>query len=106
MTVQPDRPGGVEWTYYAVFEPPRYSAETPSTVLRQRIDARLRRNAETLTKDGAWRPSELLALIFLGHNETEVEEITHERATQLARRWNSEGKLASIPPDLAVTDPP
>jgi hypothetical protein len=88
------------WVYYAVFEPPESSAEAPQTLLRQRPGA-LRDDAERLRKDGRWWPSELVALIFLGHNETELQEITRTRAAELAAGWYEEGMLPSVPPDLA-----
>jgi hypothetical protein len=88
------------WSYYAVFEPPYSSADAPQTLLRQPPGA-TRDDAERLTKDGTWRPSDLVALIYLGHNEKELHEITRARAIELAQEWHARGTLRSLPADLA-----
>ena len=88
-----------DWVYYAVFETPQTSAERPGTVLRRRPDA-LRHDSERLTRDGDWRPSDLVARIFMGDDWSELEEITRDRAAELAREWLAGGRLAAVPPDL------
>jgi hypothetical protein len=41
-----------------------------------------------------------VARIFMGDDWSELEEITRDRAAELAREWLAGGRLAAVPPDL------
>lgn len=89
-------------TYYAVFDPPFSSADNPETLLRRRPDAP-RTDSETLVREGTWEPSDLVARIYIGADDSELAEITHTRAAELAKSWRRRRRLAAIPPDLEST---
>jgi hypothetical protein len=87
-------------TYYAVFDPPFSSADNPDTLLRRQPDAP-RTDSERLVRDGKWVPSDLVARIYIGSDDSKLIEITHARAVELAKRWRRRRTLATVPPDLA-----
>jgi hypothetical protein len=89
-----------DWTYHAVFRPPFSSSEVPDTVLRK-LPGTPRDQAERLGQDGTWEPSDLVALVYLGHNDTDLLEITRERASELAHGWYERRSIPRIPTDLA-----
>lgn len=90
----------MNYSYYAVFRPPFSSPEQPDTLLRRFPDAP-RTDSERLVREGTWVPSDLVALIRIGDTDSELAEITHARAADLAKDWRRRRRLAAIPPDLA-----
>ncbi len=88
-----------EWNYFAIIEPPRFTMDNPKGLVRQRPGA-LREDGERLRfADGTWRPSDVIELAFLGHDE-EVEPITEKRARQLVRKWRRGWGLRRLPEGL------
>lgn len=87
------------WTYYAVFEPPLTTLDHPATLLRQQPGA-YREDAERLSRTGDWKASDLLQLIFLGHNDKDVVEIDRARAAAIAREFAQSGAIPAVPADL------
>jgi hypothetical protein len=87
------------WTYYAVFEPPLTTLDHPATLLRQRPGAD-REDAERLIRTGDWSASDLLQLVFLGHNDREVVEIDRPKAVAIAYEFAQAGTIPTVPPDL------
>lgn len=88
-----------DWTYYAITEPPEYPVGDPKGLARRRPGAAELDAQELQFTDGTWRPSDVVVLAFLGHDE-EVEPVTEARARELVRAWHREGSLRRLPDGL------
>lgn len=89
----------MNYIYYVASDPPFSSADNPETSLRRLPDAP-RVDSETLVREGTWEPSDLVARIHIGADDSELTEITRARAAELAKSWRRRRRLARVPPDL------
>lgn len=74
-----------EITYYATLAGSR-SRDEPSGIVR-RIHTSPMPIDEVFRRDTQWHPTEYLRRYFLGHNDTDHEEITAEHAQAVIDRW-------------------
>ena len=86
-----------DWLYFAIIDPPETDTQHPTGLLRQRPNA-LRHDAEILSKDGSWWPSDLPARIYLGHFDYgDLVEIPAARARAIIEQWVQTGRITAAP---------
>ena len=86
-----------DWQYFYVTDGPATDDAPPTALGRSDKDGR-RHNAEMLTRDAVWKPSEyLMRYHVLGTNEDDYVLISEGRADEIIGAWVSSGRLPQAP---------